>query len=234
MKTTTDSTNFILQMKKFIYVTFSLFCLTNFLSCASTNVNYSPPRDAKETTTATLKDPFEAAWTKSVRALGGSFFVMNNIVKDSKIINLSYSGDPEKYVDCGLISVNVSESTGTSTYQFPGARKSVQFKFAKGFRSSVVNRQMSLEGRINILFEELNKNETGVKVVVRYVVTRTGTETVTDHLNNRSATLPLSPLSFNFNTGGSDSATGESTSTCRPTGEMEKTLLELLTSAYRQ
>jgi hypothetical protein len=197
-------------------------------------MNYTPPLEIRESTTVILRDSFEAAWIKSVRALGGSFFVINNVVKDSKIINLSYSGDPERYVDCGHIAVNVSEGLGTTTYQFPGARKSVQFKLARGFSSSVVNRQMSLEGRINILFEELDKNETGVKVLVRYVVTRTGTETVTDHINNRTSTLPLPPLSFSFNTGGSDSAPGETSSTCRPTGEMEKALIDLLTSPYAQ
>jgi hypothetical protein len=147
---------------------------------------------------------------------------------------LSYSGDPEKYVDCGHVAINIKEGIGTTTYQFPASRRSVQFQLARGFSTSVVNRQMSLEGRINILFEELDKNETGVKVVVRYMVTRTGTQTVTDHLNNRTSTLPLPPLSFSFNTGGSDSAKGETNLTCRATGEMERALIALLTSTYTQ
>jgi hypothetical protein len=197
-------------------------------------MNYTPPLEIRESATVILRDPFEAAWTKSVRALGESFFVMNNIVKDSKIINLSYSGDPEKYVDCGHLAINVNKGIGMTTYEFPAARRHVEFQLARGFSTSVVNRQMSLDGRINILFEELDKNETGVKIVVRYVVTRTGTETVTDHLNNRTSTLPLPPLSFSFNTGGSDSAAGKTTSTCRPTGEMEKALIDILTFTYSQ
>jgi hypothetical protein len=204
------------------------------ISGCSTSMNYTPPLEIRESATVILRDPFEAAWTKSVRALGGSFFVMNNVVKDSKFINLSYSGDPEKYVDCGHVAINVREGIGTTTYQFPGARRSVQFKLARAFSTAVVNRQMSLEGRINILFEELDKNETGVKVVVRYIVTRTGTETVTDHINNRTATLPLPPLSFSFNTGGSDSAPDETNLTCRATGEMERALIDLLASTYAQ
>jgi hypothetical protein len=218
---------------KIYLLTLSALLPINILGC-STSRNYTPPLEVKESTTVILRDPFEAAWTKSVRALGGSFFVMNNVVKDSKIINLSYSGDPEKYVDCGHLALNVNEGTGTTTYQFPEARRSVQFKLARGFSTSAVDRQMSLEARINILFEELNKHETGVKVVVRYMVTRTGTQTVTDHINNRTSTLPLPPLSFSFNTGGSDSATGETPLTCRPTGEMERALIDLLTSTYTQ
>jgi len=93
---------------------------------------------------------------------------------------------------------------------------------------------MSLEGRINMLFEELDKNETGVNIVVRYIVTRTGTETVTDHINNSTSILPLPPLTLSFNTGASDSATGETTFTCRATGEMERALIDLLTSTYTQ
>jgi len=93
---------------------------------------------------------------------------------------------------------------------------------------------MYLEARINILFEELDKNETGVKVVVQYMVTRTGTETVTDRINNRTLAIPLPPLTFSFNTGGTDSGTSKTNLTCRATGEMEKALIDLLVSSYTQ
>jgi hypothetical protein len=220
--------------KKSIYsLTLSILLSINISGC-STSTNYTPPLEIRESATVILRDPFETAWSKSVRALGGSFFVMNNIVKDSKIINLSYSGDPEKYVDCGHVAIDVKEGIGTTTYQFPAARRSVQFKLARGFSTSVVDRQMSLEGRINILFEELDKNETVVKVVVRYMVTRTGTETVTDYIKKRISTLPLPPLTFSFNTGGTDSGAGETNLTCRATGEMEKALIDLLASSYTQ
>jgi hypothetical protein len=222
-----------MRITKLIYsLTFSVLLPIN--SGCSTSIDYTPPLDVRESATVILRDPFEAAWTKSVTALGGSFFVINNIVKDSKFINLSYSGDPEKYVDCGHVAINVKEGIGTTTYQFPGARRSVQYKLARGFSTAVVNRQMYLESRINILFEELDKNETGLKVVVRYIVTRTGTETVIDHINNQTSTLPLPPLSFSFNTGGSDSAPGETNLTCRATGEMERAVIDLLASTYIQ
>ena len=205
----------------------------NIVGC-STSMNYTPPLEIRESQTVILRDPFEAAWTKSVRALGDSFFVINNLVKDSKIINLSYSGDPEKYVDCGHLMINVKQGIGSTTYEFPAARRSVKYKLVRGFTTTFVDRQMSLESRINVLFEEVDRNETGVKIVVRYVVTRTGTQTVIDHFSNRTSTLPLPPLSFSFNTGGSDSATAESTSTCRPTGAMEKAIIDLLTLPYTQ
>ena len=223
-----------MKLKKLIYsVTLSLLLSINISGC-STSMNYTPPLEVRESTTVILRDPFEAAWTNSVRGLGGSIFVMNNIVKDSKIINLSYIGDPEKYVDCGHIAISVSEGIGTTTYQFPEARRSVQFKLARGFNTSIIDRDMSLEARINILFEEVDKNETSVKVIVRYMVTRTGTQTVTDHFNNRTSTVPLPPLSLSFNTGESASVKGESSLTCRATGEMEKALITLLASPYTQ
>jgi len=218
---------------KIYLLTLSVLLPINISGC-STSIDYTPPLEVRESATVILRDPFEAAWTKSVTTLGGSFFVINNIVKDSKFINLSYSGDPEKYVDCGHVAINVKEGIGTTTYQFPGARRSVQYKLARGFSTAVVNRQMYLESRINILFEELDKNETGLKIVVRYIVTRTGTETVIDHINNQTSTLPLPPLSFSFNTGGSDSAPGETNLTCRATGEMERALIDLLASTYTQ
>jgi hypothetical protein len=220
--------------KRSIYsLTLSILLSINISGC-STSRNYTPPLDIRESATVILRDPFEAAWTQSVRAIGESFFVMNNVIKDSKVINLSYSGDPEKYVNCGHLAIDVKEGIGTTSYQFPAARKSVQFPLARGFRTSVVDRQMYLEARINILFEELDKNETGVKVVVQYMVTRTGTETVTDRINNRTLAIPLPPLTFSFNTGGTDSGTSKTNLTCRATGEMEKALIDLLVSSYTQ
>src|SRR3989442_1024992 len=192
---------------KIYLLTLSVLLPINISGC-STSIDYTPPLEVRESATVILRDPFEAAWTKSVTALGGSFFVMNNIVKDSKIINLSYSGDPEKYVDCGHVAINVKEGIGTTTYQFPGARRSVQFKLARAFSTSVVNRQMYLESRINILFEELDKNETGLKIVVRYIVTRTGTETVIDHINNQNLDSTASSLKLQFQYGRKRFSTG--------------------------
>jgi len=66
------------------------------------------------------------------------------------------------------------------------------------------------------------------------MVTRTGTETVTDRINNRTLAIPLPPLTFSFNTGGTDSGTSKTNLTCRATGEMEKALIDLLVSSYTQ
>jgi len=66
------------------------------------------------------------------------------------------------------------------------------------------------------------------------MVTRPGTETVTDRINNRTLAIPLPPLTFSFNTGGTDSGTSKTNLTCRATGEMEKALIDLLVSSYTQ
>jgi hypothetical protein len=210
----------------------AMLAVANYLiGCSTTRFDYTPPREVLQSTSITIKNSFDEVWTKSIRSIGTSFFVLNNIVKDSKIINLSYSGDPEKYVDCGIISIEVSTPGGDRQFQYPASRRTVQYETAAGFRKARTERHMNLEGRINILFEEVNPGETKITAVVRYIVSRTGTITVHDNANNRTTTAQLTPLTLSFNSGSSDSATaGDSTATCRPTGVMEKALLDLISA----
>ena len=60
--------------------------------------------------TVTIDLSKDALWAKMIPALGKEFFVINNLDKASGLINISYSGDPERYVDCGIITSQVSNA----------------------------------------------------------------------------------------------------------------------------
>jgi hypothetical protein len=49
-------------------------------------------------------------WTRLIPELGKRFFVINNLDKASGLINISYTGDPELYVDCGRITSYVKNA----------------------------------------------------------------------------------------------------------------------------
>jgi uncharacterized protein YodC (DUF2158 family) len=47
-----------------------------------------------------INKPFDQAWAEAIPALGRSFYVINNVAKDSGLINLTYSGNPQGMVNC--------------------------------------------------------------------------------------------------------------------------------------
>lgn len=121
-----------------------------------------------------IKKPREAVWAASVPALGKQFFVINNLDKSSGLINLSYTGDPEKYIDCGRITSYVKNAHGERTYDFAGAKAHQVYEIMDpGSGLFFFDRRMNLEGRVNLIFEEVDSFTTRVTATTRYVVTRT-------------------------------------------------------------
>jgi len=126
--------------------------------------------------TKTINRPREAVWATSVPALGKQFFVINNLDKSSGLINLSYSGDPEKYIDCGRITSFVKNAQGERTYDFPGAKSQQNYEIMNPNAGLFfIDRRMNLEGRVNLIFEEVDANTTRVTANTRYVVNRSQT-----------------------------------------------------------
>ena len=126
--------------------------------------------------TKLIQKPRDVVWAASVPALSKQFFVINNLDKSSGLINLSYSGDPEKYIDCGRITSFVKNAQGERNYDFAGAKAQQNYEIMNpGVGLFFLDRRMSLEGRVNLIFEEVDANTTRVTANTRYVVTRTQT-----------------------------------------------------------
>jgi hypothetical protein len=171
--------------------------------------------------------PREAVWNASIPELGKQFFVINNLGKSSGLINISYNGDPEKYIDCGRITSFVKNAQGERTYDFSGAKGQQSYEVMnQGVGLFFIDRKMSLEGRVNLVFEEVSPNQTRVTANTRYMVQRH--QTVRSAVNN----IPQSRtdnISFNSGSGasfpaGSDGRAAE----CVANGTLEREILSVI------
>jgi hypothetical protein len=168
----------------------------------------------------------EAVWNASVPELGKRYFVINNLDKSSGLINVSYSGDPQKYIDCGRITSYVKNARGERTYDFPGAKAQQSYEIMNQNQLWFLERKMSLEGRVNLVFEEITPNQTRVTANTRYVVQRQ--QIVTAAANN----LPQTRTdSISFNSGGTADfppASDGRFSACAATGALESEILSAI------
>jgi hypothetical protein len=152
--------------------------------------------------------------------------VINNLDKSSGFINLSYSGNPEAYVDCGRVVSYVKNARGERTYDFPGAVADQSYETLNPNGLFFVYRKMSLEGRMNLIFEEAAPDKTRVSVTTRYVLTRS--IEVRPAAGGATQTRNDS-ISFNTGSGAAFPGLGGAQALeCVPLGQLERELLYLI------
>ena len=203
----------------------SLVSTVLLCSCAG-KVEYIRPTTVSipGANTKIIDKPRDAVWNAAVPELGKQFFIINNLDKSSGLINISYSGDPEKYIDCGRITSYVKNARGERVYDFAGAKAQQNYEIMEpGVGLFLIDRRMALEGRVNLVFQELNSSQTRVTANTRYLVQRQRTF---QNLGNNSTQTVSDSLSFNA--GGSASfpqAPNSNTSECVATGLLEVEIL---------
>lgn len=172
-----------------------------------------------------IDKPREAVWSAAVPELGKRFFVINNLDKSSGLINISYTGDPEKYVDCVRIISFVKNARGERTYNFAGSSAQQSYEILEPGGLFFIDRRMSLEGRVNLIFEEVSANQTRITANTRYVVQRV--RAIRAAANNSSQTLTDS---VSFNSGSSANFAGQESQAaqCAATGTLEQEILNAL------
>lgn len=161
---------------------FSLFVLTiSVASCATPGTSgrqYRVPIGAELVTNeAVVRLPFSDTWDLLIGQLAKSFFVINNVDKASRIINVSFSTDkPEEYIDCGTSERTFQYANESQTYTYPVAGSN-SFKAAGKWGAygnlpsiAYLDRKTSLEGRINV-YVAPKDNDTVVTVNTRYIFT---------------------------------------------------------------
>jgi hypothetical protein len=209
----------------------------------TSNLSYAPPeKSAKLPNEMVVNKPFDAVWDSFVHNLAKSFYVINNIDKQSRIINVSFSTEtPETYADCGISTRTYSRGDENHTYTYNVASTST-FKVASRTGASnklpltaLVTRHSSLEGRINIYVAPEGPN-TRISVNARYVLTvkAEGTYVEENLYGNPIArgTLPTETATATFNTNQpvtTDWSTPEqpNTVTCQARGRLESDILQL-------
>lgn len=204
-------------MKKYIIAS----SIGLLLSGCAGKVDYTQPTNTYKTNNSVMVNmPRSEVWKNMIPSLGGSFFVINNLDKDSGFINISYSGDPEKYIDCGVIDSYVMNARGERNYNFPAASTYQEYETMENGNLLFIKRKMNLEGRANIIVQEMSPDSTLVTVNTRYVVTKdialSNPQGQSHHMND----------SISFNTNGSASFPQQTT--CYATGALEKELLSSL------
>lgn len=196
--------------------------------CAG-SVNYVRPTSAPTmgSNSKIIDKPRDVIWNAAVPELGKQFFVINNLDKSSGLINISYSGDPEKYIDCGRINSYVKNARGERTYNFAGAKAQQSYEVMDpGTGLYLIDRRMSVEGRMNLVFEEVSLNQTRITANTRYIIQR---QILVRNLGSNASQTMNDTLSINSGGTGSfpSNSNGEPTQ-CVSTGELEREVLSLV------
>lgn len=202
----------------------AIAALTALAGCAGKQEYIRPVTAGAIENSKIIDRPRSDVWDKAVPQLGKQFFVINNLDKASGLINLSYSGDPEKYIDCGRVISYVKNAKGERTYNFAGAQAQSEYEImVDGATLVFLSRRMDLDGRVNLIFEEIEGQKTKVTANTRYVIKRDFN--VRDvHGNTRSL---ADSVSFNSNGRAqfSERRIIEGAE-CRPTGDLEREILQ--------
>lgn len=191
--------------------------------CATGTTNYTPPADYKQVTNQKIiNKSFDRAWKDTVSNLSKDFFVINNLDKNSGLINVSFSGNPENYIDCGTVYSKVSNLRGVREYKFSGAAQNIRYEEwdSSNMNLIIFNRQISLDGRVNLVLSAQGANQTLAIANVKYVLNRK-----VDSLGTVSGrNFYQDSISFTSK----DSATFPGGTTCTSNGKLEQLLLDTL------
>ena len=156
-------------------VMLTVICVMWVISgCCQGKFNYKQPTVMPElpSNSVVVEKSKNDAWKDLISNMGKSFFVINNLDKESGFINVSYGGDPCNYIDCGQITIEVTNVRGKRVYDFPGCKPYIRYESVHNMGLFLNDRKMDLQGRANIIVEELSANTTKITVSVKYVVTK--------------------------------------------------------------
>jgi len=224
-----------------------LFILLLLTSCASTPANfssyYTPPTLTNVQNNKSVDSNFDDVWDELVGDLAKTFYVINNIDKQSRLLNVSFrvADNISSYIDCGVSDVKFSLASKQLDSKYKVADSSSHFVEAD-VQNSVPNtiyfeyfRLPSLEGRANI-YVAPSEQGTTVSVNTRYEWSfRAEYDTYlyaplyNSHnriasAGRRSDTRYMEPVTFNTNQVGGRAPEVQ----CVSTGKFENDILDLV------
>lgn len=224
---------------------FSLVMSVFLTGCATQGVStskYTENPQIRVKNEVVVSKPYSQVWDSLVKEFSKSFYVINNIDKESRIINLSFSSSsPAEYVDCGKTHRTYTQGEKVDVFDYEVAG-SAQFKVAAKNQPQpafsyyyIVRREPTLEGRSNIYIapEENNPNNTTITVNTRYIITmKIKAEGFAEHVNGNvfsQGRIPDETTTVSFNTnqiGQIEIGNGEKL-TCFTKGKLEKEILDM-------
>lgn len=150
---------------------FGLIGLTIFLQgCVTSSLDYTPPRSqTPPENEVKIDEPFETVWDRMVKNLSQEFFVINNIEKESRLMNVSFStSSPENYIDCGRSFRTFENLAGKRNFAYLVAGNG-HYQANNQFGAFDYYRTTSLDGRGNI-YVAPEGDGTLVRVNNRYIL----------------------------------------------------------------
>lgn len=216
--------------------------------CATQGVNsfnYTAPIPVQIKNEGIVQKPYSQVWDGLVKEISKSFYVINNIDKESRIINLSFNTNtPADFVNCGKSHRTYTQGDKIDVFDYDVAGSS-KFKVAGQKQPhpawasyAVILREPSLEGRANIYIapDDKDKNTTIVTINARYIWTvKTKGESFNEHANGNVISTGRIPeetsiISFNTNTIGTKDDVNGVKLTCISKGKLETELLGFITN----
>lgn len=189
--------------------------------CARGKISYYAAQGIKNTDNSIfLKESKDKVWMKLIDGVGESSFVINNIEKDSGLININYGDDPCSFISCGTLNSYVLNAHGKVKYNFPACIEYKEYEEFNNGNLFIIRRWITLDGRASIIVQKRN-NGTLVKVNVRYVVIKNAK--IYDP-SYRFIRTELSSIIFNSN-GGESFPDGMK---CYANGQFEKMILDIV------
>lgn len=198
----------------------------------------TPPEPHTVDNEAVVPGSSDVVWDRIVQRLSRGFYVINNIDKASRLINVSFSSTtPQAYIDCGTTSRTFDRGAVHLKYEYPVAQPSDFVTGGKSGNALVtynVSRRTDLEGRANLYVAPRDSGATTVTANVRYVLTIRVTGTYqTESLIGApgvGGTMTPSSSTVSFNTNQPNSleigtATNPMTVSCNSLGTLENELI---------
>lgn len=188
--------------------------------CATSSLDYIPPPVKQVENQVTVNAPFDEVWERLVKNLASDFFVINNIEKNSRIINVSFSSSsPQDFVSCGLSIREFSNARGKKTYQYDPA-SSARYTLTDN-SGAVFNavRTAKLNGRTNIYVAPSDMGSTIISVNTKYIV-----EVGQSFFNLQNQSAGSQNFTFDFSTKQHQQVSDRVI--CAANGSLEKKILD--------
>lgn len=188
---------------------------------------YTPPAvQPPSMDSKTVLRPYDQVWKDSADTLARGPWVIDTLDRNTGVMVLRFSGNPEKYLDCGTVDGSVSNlrpgAQITRAYQFPAASANQTYEQPVDGNIYDVTRTMGLAGTINVRLRQEGKKATRAAVNAQYDVTRTAS--ISNTPTGRVYAPIKDSVSFASHSQGTLPGPGRATQ-CVATGELEREVL---------
>jgi hypothetical protein len=136
------------------FIFFAGIILIDCVSPGQSTLNYTHAQPVKIKNERLVNKSVDEVWDSLVKELSKSFFVINNIDKESRIVNVSfYTDSPEDFVDCGTVSHSWSGITNTGSTTYNSAEDSHFFHMAKWSKNYPLDIEVFRKTSLGCLFQ---------------------------------------------------------------------------------